>query len=89
MRILKYPLMVQDIQEIEMPSDSNILCVQAQLDTPVIWAEVQDEDNMTKIKFLTVVTGITMPAIQCTKNYIGTYQLHGGKFIGHVYLLSS
>lgn len=89
-RIYKYPLIITDKQEIEMPKNAKILCVQAQNDMPCIWALVDKYESaigQTRTRtFYTYGTGhdIGRPEIL---NYIGTYQLHSGALVFHLFEL--
>lgn len=81
--IYKYPLNVTDYQEIEMPEDSTILCVDTQHETPCIWAIVDTEKGMTKRKIYVYGTGHPMNSDIFA--YIGTFMINGGAFVFHVF----
>ncbi len=84
MKIYKYPLKVTDEQTVRLPVDSEILCTQIQHGAPYIWALVNEESQLTEERtFITHGTGH-----QCSQKigaYLGTYQLEGGAFVGHVF----
>lgn len=83
-KIFKYQLKVDDVQMVEMPKGSTVLCVQVQGETPCIWAEVDPKADKICRAFVTYGTGHQMddgPA----KHYVGTYQLRGGALVFHVY----
>lgn len=88
-KIYKYTLETTDFQTVEMPKDCKILCVQTQNERPCIWALIDDMETIMEIKkFWIFWTGHPIgikndPELH--KRYIGTYQLLGGKFIGHVF----
>jgi len=70
---------------IEMPYGSKVLCVQMQGAVPCIWAEVDPDAPLVKRSFRIVGTG---HSIDFTNGeYIGTFQMHGGTFIWHLYEL--
>lgn len=88
--IYKYPLAIEDEQQIEMPQGAKVLCVQMQNGTPYLWAEVNPEAPMTKNTFYVRGTGhqlgkVATASIGCT--YIGTFQMAGGSLVFHVYRL--
>lgn len=83
-RIFKYPLKVDDLQMVEMPSGAAILTVQTQNGVPCIWAAVDPDAKRIKRAFVTYGTGHPMddgPA----KHYVGTYQLRDGALVFHVF----
>lgn len=81
-KIYKYPIESIDDQEIWMPSDAHILCVQVQGDIPCLWARV-DPDALLCVRRICVF-GTGHP-IDGHLDYIGTYQLDGGSLVFHVY----
>ena len=81
--IFKYPLSTTDEQVIDMPADAEILCVQVQRDVPCVWARVTDGPCCKPVKILVFGTG--HPIEQNPGRYVGTYQLHGGAVVFHVY----
>lgn len=86
-RIYKYPLAVDDVQEIEMPSGAMVLTVQAQDEIPCIWALVDTSPDLVKTKrrFRTYGTGHPMEDLEKFPRYVGTYQLRGGALVFHVF----
>jgi hypothetical protein len=87
-RIWKFPLKVTDVQDIRMPQGANILCVQAQFDSPCIWA-LCDENAPTKNRTIYIYgTGhevLEKHVHDCSETYIGTFQLFGGTAVFHVF----
>lgn len=85
-RIFKYQLQIADRQEVHMPVDAKILCVQIQVGTPCLWALVDDNlpQEMEVRKIVTFGTGYK---IQNSMEllYIGTYQYMNGTLIYHVF----
>jgi len=81
-RIYKYPIETTDDQEIKMPSEAHILCVQVQGGIPYLWARV-DPDAPSCVRMISVF-GTGHP-IEGHLDYIGTYQLDGGSLVFHVY----
>ncbi len=82
MTIWKYQLAVDDIQFIEMPKGAQLLSVQVQYGIPCLWARV---DPDAELEFVEIVTYVTGGMARNNLQYIGTYQLHSGSFIGHVF----
>lgn len=92
-QIWKFELGNTHITKIRMPLNAKILCVQAQMETPCIWAEVKnpvmknpimDDLNTEERVFITYGTGLPMNE-ERNEKYIGTYQLMSGNYIFHVY----
>jgi hypothetical protein len=84
MRIWKYPLEVTDYQDIEMPQDAEILTVQVQRGTPCLWALVNPDKPREARRIFTVGTGHDARHI-VGWHYVGTYQLHMGRLVFHVF----
>ena len=83
MKIFKYLLAVTDVQCIEMPMGSEILTVQMQGDVACLWALVNPENPMHKKTILICGTGHQLDAHP--GYYIGTFQVHGGSLVFHVF----
>lgn len=83
MKIFKYLVPVEDRFEVELPFGATVLCVQTQQERPYIWAKVVPGHETEKRAFRVFGTGHTMPGNGL--KYIGTFQLHGGGFIGHLF----
>jgi len=83
MTIWKFPLRVTDSQLVLMPEGAKILCVQVQDATPCLWAKIDPNLAPTPRKIETRGTGHDVGP-QCD-HYIGTYQLHGGALVFHVF----
>jgi len=81
----KYEVEIKDNFEIELPKDAKILTVQTQAEIPHIWAMVLADPNQpTEKRFFKVIgTGHQIPNENLT--YIGTFQLFGGGFVGHLF----
>ena len=82
--IWKYPIESFN-QEIQMPLDTEILCVQLQNNIPTLWALVETENvkkSLARFDILTYYTGDHQ--INEKAKYIGTYQLAG--LVYHVFV---
>lgn len=83
--IFKYAL-PPDTSEVSMPIGAQVLCVQVQNDVPCLWVLVDPKAGLVKRRFFTFGTGHAMPHTTYPgAHYIGTYQLLGGQFVGHVF----
>jgi hypothetical protein len=82
-QVWKYPLKVEDKQWVELPRGAKILSVDVQNGTPCLWAQVDTEAVTDRILIVTHGTGHPMKSNNM--QFIGTYQLEGGSFIGHVF----
>jgi len=80
--IWKFPLQVTDKQQVEMPQGAEILCVQVQHGTPCLWALVDAEQG--PVKRVIYVYGTGHPFTN-QGTYVGTFQVHGGALIFHVF----
>ncbi len=81
--IFKYDLTITDSQEINVPVDSEILCVQTQVGLPKLWVKCNPENITEKRKIIIHGTGHAIS--QEAKKYIGTFQVNDGGFVFHVF----
>ena len=82
--IWKFPLSVIDKTVVAMPHSAQVLCVQVQNGMPYLWVIVRDTDAYkTTRTYSTYGTGQGHNEI--TGRYIGTYQLHDGAWVFHVF----
>ena len=82
--IWKYELKTTDVQEIEMPKNSKILCVHVQNGIPCIWCFVDTEKPISSITIRTFGTGHEFDHSKYIE-YVGTYQLFDGNGVFHVF----
>lgn len=84
--IWKFELKTTDNQTIEMPANAEILTVQTQHEVPCIWALVDPTEPNEK-RFIKVFgTGHDVHyEMGLSRNYLGTYQLHNGSLVFHVF----
>lgn len=80
--IWKFPINTTDIQSVNMPTGSQILCVQLQNGTPCLWAMVSP--HMEPSERIIRVYGTGHPINENVK-YIGSYQMNGGMLVFHVF----
>jgi hypothetical protein len=83
-KIWKYKLATTDIQTIKMPLNPRILTVQGQYGEPCLWALVDPDAKMVPITIVIHGTGHPVPE-PLSLVYVGSYQLYGGDFVGHVF----
>lgn len=82
--IYKYPFDIQGEINIEMPKDAQILSIQVQHEIPCIWALVNTKVKKEMRKFVLHGTGHPVEILHEMK-HVGTFQLGGGNFIGHLF----
>lgn len=86
-RIWKYQLHTTDTQNLTMPVGAEILTVQTQ-NGPCLWVLVDPDAEMEKRTIETFGTGHAIPDTPVgERKYIGTYQLHNGALVFHVFEL--
>jgi len=82
--IWKYPLKVTDENRLELPKGAEILCVQVQNTDPWLWALVNSLETEKEVHLIeTFGTGHKISG--APRKYIGTYQLHNGGLVFHVF----
>lgn len=84
MTIWKFPLAIADEQIIEWPEINRPLAVQVQNGTPCLWLLVDPEAR--KIRVRVRIFGTGHPGIIPSDLYVGTFQIHGGNLVFHVFL---
>lgn len=85
MMIWKQEIPIEGSFSLQLPRDAQILCVQTQEGKPCIWFSFEKPEPREPRAF---VLGTTGPEIDFDKrvySYVGTFQLNGGKFIGHLF----
>lgn len=84
--VYKYQISLSQSNHIDMPEGANLLTLQLQNNTPTIWCLVDDEKPMVTRIFEIWGTGDYLrPLTHYTRTYIGTFQLHGGALVFHVF----
>ena len=84
MVIWKYEIPIQDFFEIEMPKDSEVLCVQVQGGKPCIWVRVIDPGSLTEKKAFAIV-GTGQGFNDNEYFYVGTFQQLDGYLVWHLF----
>ncbi len=85
MRIWKWTLQVTDLQQVQMPRGAQVLSVQTQGGAPQLWALVDEKAPAEPRTFATYATGNPMPEVADYGRFVGTYQMHGGALVFHVF----
>jgi hypothetical protein len=84
-KVFKYLLPRLDEFTLELPEGAQLLSVQAQGNEPMLWALV-DENAPSKVRsFILRGSGHAIALPSASYWYVGTVQLHGGHFVGHVF----
>lgn len=84
MQIWKWTLQVVDLQSLPIPDGAKLLTVQAQGDMPQLWALVDEKAPIVHRNVASYGTGHPMPDGD-PGAYVGTYQIHGGALVFHVF----
>lgn len=82
--IWKFPLEIEDEQEVEMPPKAELLCVQMQGQQPRLWAVV-DPDTTERERRTIAIHGTGHPMAEAAGRYLGTFQMHGGMLVFHAF----
>lgn len=85
--IFKYPLTMSSTQTLQMPQKAKILSLQTQNGVPCLWALVETTNQKEPRTFQIIGTGEEITDIGY-KEYIGTFQMHGGFLVFHLCELS-
>jgi hypothetical protein len=84
--IYKYPVPVEDAPVIRMPRDARILTLQVQHGIPCLWALIPNLDAPTvERRFRLFGTGHEWRGDGSGLVYVGTYQMHGGALVFHLF----
>lgn len=82
--IWKFELFTTDVQSVKMPLDAEILTVQMQNEMPYLWCLVDVEKEKAFREIRIIGTGYNIGK-DFTGKYIGTYQVHEGAGVFHVF----
>ena len=93
--IYKYPLETTDLQTIKVPKleyedednfKNQFLYIDVQNGCPYLWCMVDTESKIRNIQLRIVGTGNYMSEFLNKEDYLGSYQLFNGQFVGHVFI---
>lgn len=82
--IWKYELEVIDTQEIFIPNGFEVLAIKTQHGKPCLWARVDPERSKLNAEIRIHGTGHDVP--ETTGKYLGTFQIHDGELVFHVFI---
>jgi hypothetical protein len=84
MRVIwKFNFETKDEISVSMPKDAKILSLQTQNEIPCMWALVDPTAPKEERKFTIFGTGHHIADV--LGEFVGTYQLHGGRLVFHVF----
>ena len=83
--IWKYELR-PDGATVGIPEGFKVLDVQVQHKTVCVWALVDPEAEQVSTTFRVYGTGHDLPPEVAAMEYVGTFQLHGGSLVFHVFM---
>ena len=84
--VWKYEIQADDYATLNLPKDAKILSVQEQNGQPCLWVLVDDQESVhEERKFRLAGTG--HPIKEKNFVFLGTFQLYGGSFVGHLFEL--
>lgn len=89
MVIWKFPIPIEDEFSLQIPAKATVLTVQVQKGTPCVWVLMNELDakaNMVGRQFRLYGTG--NPVDDDPGRYIGTFQVHGGELVFHLFELT-
>lgn len=79
------PVDQMDAFRLAVPGGARFLGCQVQGTTPVLWALVDPEATQQERDFQVVGTGHRLDWL-ANWDYVGTFQLSGGRFVGHLFV---
>lgn len=82
-RIFKYPIVMKDLNRIEMPKGAEVLSVHVQNGAPQIWALVEPDNVKETRHFFVIGTGNPIP--EGIGRFIGTFQMLNGSLVWHLF----
>lgn len=85
MRIYKYPLNI-GATVVRTHEGAQFISAQVQHEIPCAWAIVDPSRPMIEKRIEVYGTGHDIP--EWPHDFIGTFQLHGGKFVGHAFVIN-
>ena len=83
--VYKYPIILDNKIEINMPEGAKILTCQSQFGKPQLWALVNPDFPTEKRTFRMAGTGHPISDSEESLQYIGTFQMENGALIFHLF----
>jgi hypothetical protein len=85
LKIFKYQLPVDDYFSLQIPAGSRILSVDVQHGVPCMWVLVDPANSAVTRRFRFAGTGHPITESIEQLDFIGTFQMHGGSLIFHIF----
>lgn len=82
--IWKYELAITDHQTLALPKGAQVLTAQAQNNVPCLWVLVDVDQEAESRTFHIVGTGHPADHV-CELPHLGTFQIHKGALVFHVF----
>lgn len=82
--VYKYEIPIEDEFTLVLPKGARLLCIQAQRDTPCLWALVDTLVVREARHFRLAGTGHPIENPE-SLSFIDTFQMHGGASVFHVF----
>lgn len=81
--IYKYPIIITEHQEIEIPEDSLVLDIKVQAGKPQLWAMVNPDNPPSVLTIAVYGTGCPIDAENVNLRHISTFIV--GKYVFHAF----
>ena len=82
--VYKYAIEIKDTQQITLPMNSQILCVQIQYGLPYIWVLQDLAYKIHPVTLELIGTGYHIDG-SVRRKYIGTFQMQEGRTVFHLF----
>jgi hypothetical protein len=83
--IYKYPVPIDDDFELDLPVGARLLCVDTQRGVPNLWALVDMDPGLGSETRRFRLAGTGHPLDDRPLDYVGTFQLHRGSLVFHLF----
>lgn len=83
--IFKYPIILQDEFELDLPAGAEFLHLDVQFGEPHLWFRVEPSAPVVRQKFAVIGTGNPVYPGYDTAPHLGSFQLQGGRLVFHVF----
>lgn len=84
--IWKYEIQADDETTLHLPKGAKPLSVQVQNGQPCLWCLVDDQESIYETRRFRLI-GTGQPITDSGLVFLGTFQLYGGSFVGHLFEL--
>lgn len=86
--IYKYELRFLGDFNLEIPIGARVISIQNQHNKPIMWVLCDPKAEIESRKFRVILTGEKRKSSDLEGQFIGTFQLYEGDFVGHVFELT-